>query len=63
MWCCVAQEFVDANGISREFLEAQFMNISTDIKLEAAALNINPDEVGVVEVHSLSILSSRLYQP
>ena len=58
LWCCVAHEFVDANGGMREFLDSQFMNITTDIKLEAPALDINPDDVDVVEVLKVSIISN-----
>ena len=56
LWCCVAHEFVDAKGGMTEFLDAQFMNITTDIKLEAPDLDINPDDVDVVEVIKVFII-------
>ena len=61
LWCCVAHEFVDAKGGMQELLDSQFMNITTDIKLEAQALEINPDDVNVVEVLKVYIISNQRF--
>lgn len=55
LWCLAIQNFVDA-GSYRELLEAQFLNLTEDIKVGTAELNINAEDVDIVEVKFVFVL-------
>ena len=51
LWCLAVCNRVNTNDKDmQKLLEAQFLNVTEDIKIGAVELDLNPEEVEIVEV-------------